>query len=205
MTSRRTAPHPRKKTVGSIDHVNTSIPPHPNPQVRQNAVKTPGDLCSRKQPPPRFLGFLLLITYSNNTSMSETFDTKTCEQPAPMGAIDVQTVCFPPYPFMINHSCQLQQLSKQHGNIQICGFIPTLHVDVRRPDSGRWWIPKQPGPFSLVGKAMSKWEVGGFHGRVPGVFWCFKISFVKSHVQQKGFRIMSLQELKKNAKCSCRP
>lgn len=63
---------------------------------------------------------------------------KTCEQPSPMGAIDVQTVLFPPYPFMINHSCQLQQLSKQHGNIQICGFIPTLHVDVRRPDSGRW-------------------------------------------------------------------
>ena len=131
---------------------------------------------------------------------------KTCEQPSPMGGIDVQTVLFPPYPFMINHSCQLQQLSKQHGNIQIRGFIPTLHVDVRRPDSGRWWIPKQPGPFFSCEKAMSKWKVGDFHERVFGVFRCFKMSFVKSHVQQKGFRIkfqhicnheMSLQELKK--------
>ncbi len=41
------------------------------------------------------MGFLFLITDSNDASMSETINKKTCEQPSPIRDIDVQTVWIP--------------------------------------------------------------------------------------------------------------
>ena len=91
---------------------------------------------------------------------------------------------FPPYPFMINHSCQLQQLYKQHGNIQISGFIPTLHVDVRRPEDRRVVTPKTTRALFSCGKGHVEMKGEWFSWKNS---WCLPV--FKSHVQQKGFRI----------------
>lgn len=94
------------------------------------------------------------------------------------------------------------------------------HLACRRAPSWFWTVvnPKTTRAiFCLVGKAMSKWKVGGFHERFFGVFRCFKIYFCQKSCSTERFQdqipaylrprnVTSRTEKNiKHATCSCKP